>query len=103
MTEKLFQGKWEITEMDAWKVKPGWTIEFDGSGNGALHFLYVDVYLDYSVDNKKSPNRADFSFSGSDECDETHGRGWVKVNGKSLTGNIAFHRGEKSGFKAQKK
>lgn len=102
MSEKLFQGKWEITEMDAWAVKPGWYIEFDGHGGGELHFLYVDVDLNCGIDDKKSPNRVNFSFYGNDECDETHGRGWAKITGKTMTGRIFFHQGEESGFKAER-
>ncbi len=103
MSEKIFQGKWKIIEMEQWDVESGWTIEFDGKGNGTLHFLYVDVELDYRIDKKKSPNRADFSFYGSDECDEAHGRGWAEVDGKNLAGEIVFHQGDESGFKAKKK
>lgn len=103
MDEKTLNGKWKIIKMDTWDVEPGWYIEFDGQGNGALHFLYVDVELDCRIDDTRSPNRVDFSFHGSDECDETYGRGWAEINGKNLVGHVVFHKGDESGFKAKRK
>ncbi len=100
-----FVGCWRIVEMEQWDqefvdlVSPG-HITFTGDGRGELHFGAVDVSLDWQVDGKG--NRVDFSFEGFEEGDEVSGRGWAEVNGRRLTGSIAFHQGDESGFVAEK-
>ena len=47
-------------------------------------------------------DRVGFTFAGFDEGDEISGRGWVAVEGKQLAGQIAFHQGDESAFKARK-
>ena len=47
-------------------------------------------------------DRVEFTFSGFDEGDEVAGRGWTKAHGAGLTGRIAFHQGDESGFEAAK-
>lgn len=98
---KKFMGYWEITEMETWNVEPGWFIELDEQGNGSLHFLYVDVDIDYRL-SPDNPNKANFSFYGNDECDETHGQGWIEIEGDHLYGYLCFHQGDESTFTAEK-
>lgn len=98
---KKFKGHWEITEMETWNVEPGWFIELDDQGGGSLHFLYVDVDIDYRL-SPKDPNKVDFSFYGNDECDEAHGRGWVEIEDNHLQGYLCFHQGDESTFTAEK-
>jgi hypothetical protein len=97
---KLLKGKWKITDMDQWDVEPGWFIEFDNKGNGAFHFLYVDAEIDYRLNDDL--DRAEFTFHGNDEMDETFGRGWVEFEGTDLAGYFYFHQGDESGFAAKK-
>ena len=80
-------------------VSPG-HITFTVNGRGELHFGAVDVSLDWRAD--AAGNRVDFSFEGFDEGDEVSGNGWAELNGGKLTGRIAFHLGDESGFVAQK-
>jgi hypothetical protein len=100
-----FVGRWRITEMELWDQEfidlesPG-HITFERGGRGELHFGAVNVTLDWRADAKE--NRVDFSFEGFDEGDEVSGRGWAELNGGKLTGRIAFHHGDESGFVAQK-
>lgn len=79
-------------------VSPG-HITFKRGGCGELHFGAVDVSLDWQADAAGS--RVDFSFEGFDEGDEVSGRGWAELDGAKLTGRIAFHLGDESGFVAQ--
>jgi hypothetical protein len=44
----------------------------------------------------------DFAFEGFDEGDEISGSGWAELNGRKLTGRIAFDLGDESGFVAEK-
>jgi hypothetical protein len=100
-----FVGRWRIVGMEQWDqefvdlVSPG-HITFTRNGRGELHFGAVDVSLDWRAD--ASGNRVDFSFEGFDEGDEVSGRGWAALNGGRLTGRMAFHLGDESGFVAQK-
>ena len=80
-------------------VSPG-HITFTGDGRGELHFGAVDVSLDWRVDATR--NRVNFSFEGFDEGDEVSGSGWAETSAGNLTGSIAFHLGDESGFVAQK-
>jgi len=56
--------------------------------------------LDWRYD--ASIDRVDFTFDGSDEGDQVSGRGWAKTEGKQLVGQIVFHLGDESAFKAKK-
>ena len=100
-----FARRWRIVEMEQWDqqfvdlVSPG-HITFTRDAHGELHFGAVDVRLDWRAD--ATGNRADFSFEGFDEGDEVSGEGWAELNGGKLTGRIAFHLGDESGFVAQK-
>ena len=58
------------------------------------------VNLDWRAD--AAGNRVDFSFEDFDEGDEVSGKGWAELTGRKLTGRIAFHSGDESGFVAQK-
>lgn len=100
MSEK-FQGQWEITDMEQWNVEPGWCIKFSDKHHGSLSFICVEADIDYRVDDK-NPNRADFSFSGSDGRHNTCGRGWVKIKSETMKGYLCFHHGDESIFTAQR-
>ena len=80
-------------------VSPG-QITFTRDGRGELHFGALEVSLDWRVDTNES--RVEFAFEGFDEGDEVSGNGWAELNGKKLTGRIAFHLGDESWFVAQK-
>ena len=100
-----FAGRWRIVEMEQWDqefvdlVSPG-HITLTGDARGELHFGAVDVSLDWRMD--ATGNRVDFSFVGFDEGDEVSGSGWAELDGAKLTGKIAFHLGDESGFVARK-
>lgn len=100
-----FAGRWRIVEMEQWDqefvdlVSPG-HITFTRDGRGELHFGAVDVSLDWRIG--ATSHRLDFAFEGFDEGDEVSGRGWAELNGTELSGRIAFHLGDESGFVAQK-
>lgn len=105
----LLAGKWHIIEMSGWDkevidedVKAYISIQKNGSGE--FRFCYVNGD-DVNGEFKNSPYGAvfDFTFIGSDECDETSGDGWLRtIDGKIAEGQIRFHNGDKSGFRARK-
>jgi hypothetical protein len=100
-----FVGRWRIVEMEQWDqefvdlVSPG-HITFTRDGRGELHFGAVEVTLDWRVG--AAGNRVDFAFEGFDEGDEVSGSGWAELYGEKLTGRLAFHLGDESGFVAEK-
>ena len=77
-------------------------ITFQKSGSGGFHFGCVHASLDWRYND--SLDRVDFTFEGFDEGDQVSGRGWAKIEGKGkeLVGQIVFHQGDESGFKARK-
>jgi hypothetical protein len=101
MDTRIVKEKWKITHMDQWDIEPGWYIELDGRGSGSLHFLCVDVVIDYDeFEEYNNGKRIEFTFIGNDEYDEISGRGWVETNGKKLQGFIRVHQGYSSEFEA---
>ena len=104
MSDDKFQGRWKITEMDAWDLKyidlvePGY-IQFDARMSGALHFgcIYANISYALNSGNKK----AVFSFQGDDEGHSISGRGWVTIKKDGLHGHIFIHQGDESGFIAK--
>ena len=87
-------GKWRITEMELWDadfldlVQPAY-ISFDGEGSGEFAFGAVQA--------------GDFTREGFDEMDPVRGEGDAEVeeNG-TLTGEIRYHLGDESTFKARR-
>ena len=100
-----FIGRWRIVQMEQWDqdcvdmVAPG-HITFKKGGTGQLHFGCVEAELDWRCE--ADAERVEFTFSGFDEGDEVTGRGWAKAHDAGLTGRIAFHHGDESGFEAAK-
>jgi hypothetical protein len=101
-------GRWRITEMDNWDrdaidlVQPGF-IEFDDHELGALGFIVVMGDLDYRDADRDGRPGLEFSWQGSDEGDDVSGRGWAALNPDgTLSGHIYFHRGDDSGFRAER-
>ena len=75
-------------------------ITFKKGGSGDFHFGCVDASLDWHYE--ASIDRVDFTFDGFDEGHQVDGGGWAKIEGKQLIGQIVFHAGGESGFKANK-
>lgn len=44
----------------------------------------------------------EFSWEGQDEMDSVSGRGWAVLNEDQLQGRLFFHRGDESGFRADR-
>ena len=79
-------------------VEPAY-IRFDPRGAGEFVFGTVTGGLDY----RHIGEGADFTWQGNAEMDEASGSGWTKLNDDgSLGGEIKFHLGDRSAFKARK-
>lgn len=103
-----FAGKWRITKMSLWdpgycdeEVKAHITIE--RSGSGIFQFGYATGDADGRFKNESSGPLFDFTWQGSDECEEACGDGWMKIKpDNSAEGEIRFHQGDCSAFWARK-
>lgn len=97
-------GKWRIVEMDLWGtdfidlVEPGY-ITFDPGGGGEFIFGAVQG----SLHCRYGPASVRFTWQGSDEMDPACGAGDAELDEDGLlTGEIRFHDGDDSGFKARR-
>src|SRR3972149_8597226 len=101
-----YVGKWRIIHMDQWDqdfvdlVVPGYvTIKKDGLGS--FQFGAVQGEIDCRIERQFDGEVLSFTWEGEDECDPASGRGWARVDRNEMTGQIFFHLGDDSGFKAQ--
>ena len=97
-------GRWRITAMSQWQaddldlVEPAF-IEFARQGSGEFRFGVVVAALDCSY----AQTSIDFTWHGSDEGDEVSGNGWAEIEEDgSISGEITFHNGDESTFKARR-
>jgi len=96
------KGKWRIVETELWDkefldmLEPAYIL-FDGKGSGEFAFGCVFGNLHC----RHTPTGADFTWEGSDEMDQASGDGDAELQpNESLTGEIRFHNGDDSTFKA---
>ena len=97
-------GKWRIIEMELWDsdfldlVEPAY-IRFDAQGHGEFVFGAVQG----SLHCRYSPASVRFTWQGSDEMDPASGAGDAELDEDGLlTGEIRFHAGDDSTFKARR-
>lgn len=102
-----YVGKWRIIEMDQWDqefvdlVVTG-HVTIGKDGRGSFQFGAVEGQMDCHIQKNNAEEQIEFTWDGSDECDPVSGRGWVRVQGKSMSGHLFFHMGDDSGFRAEK-
>lgn len=105
---KPFSGEWRITEMEMWDqdfvnlLAPGFII-FDDDGYGSFQFGAVVGDIDARVELYDTIPRLQFSWLGSDDGDDTCGRGWCVIEEGELRGRLYFHMADDSVFRASKK
>ncbi len=97
-------GKWRIVEMELWDsdfldlVEPAY-ISFDAQGRGAFVFGAVQGGLHC----RYGPDSVRFTWQGFDEMDHASGAGDAELDKDGLlTGEIRFHDGDDSTFKARR-
>jgi hypothetical protein len=100
-------GRWRIPWMEQWDqdcvdAEVEGFIRFDKGGLGELHFGYVQCDLDYRETERDGEPAVEFSFEGTDEMEPCSGRGWAVLEGNRIEGEILFHRGDESAFRAQR-
>lgn len=97
-------GRWRIVDMDMWDrdyldmEEPAY-ITFNERGGG--EFVFGLVYGGLSCGY--SPTSIDFTWEGNDEMDAALGDGWAELQDDgTVAGEIRFHAGDESGFKARR-
>jgi hypothetical protein len=97
-------GKWRIVEMELWDrdfldlVEPAY-IRFDAQDRGEFVFGAVQGNLHC----RYGPGSVRFTWQGSDEMDPASGAGDAELDDDGLlTGEIRFHDGDDSTFKARR-
>lgn len=97
------KGRWRIVQTQLWDkdyldmMEPAY-IAFDGRSGGEFAFGCVTGQLHC----RKAPSRVEFTWVGHDEMDEASGDGWAELDKDgALTGEIRFHNGDDSTFKAR--
>jgi hypothetical protein len=105
--EPEYIGSWRITEMSNWdrdyidEVAPGQLV-IKANRTGTLTFGLVKAELDCRMEDVGVAEHLAFTFAGSDEMEETSGRGWAVAIGSKLEGRLHFHLGDDSTFNARR-
>jgi hypothetical protein len=97
------KGKWRIVKMALWDkdfldmMGPAY-IAFDGKAGGEFAFGCVTA----GIHCRKTSTGVDFTWEGNNEMDEASCDGWAEIQKDgSLKGEIRFHNGDDSTFKAR--
>ena len=103
---RAFAGRWRITEMDEWDqvdLLGSAHIAFTGKDGGKLEFLAIEADLDVRYGSRDGAACAEFSWEGFDDGTPASGRGWVALGTAGrLVGHIFVHKGDDSGFVAER-
>jgi hypothetical protein len=100
------EGRWRIVEMELWDAEaidllgPAF-FEIGPGQDGRFRFIAVEGWMDVRAVERDGGPGIDFSWSGTDECDDASGRGWTTLsNDGSRSGRIYLHGGDDSAFRA---
>ena len=100
-------GRWTIIETELWDredldlVAPAF-IEFQPDRTGSFGLIAVSGRIDWRSEGIGC-SIVEFSWEGTDEGDQVSGRGRAALQDDgSLGGRINFHRGDASGFRAER-
>jgi len=104
-----FTGHWRITKMSEWDADycdmeiPAY-INIEKNGTGEFQSGLMTGSLDGDFKKTSEGLLFDFTWDGSNECDEAYGDGWMKLKKEGVAeGEIRIHRGDSSSFWAKKK
>lgn len=101
---KSLLGRWRIVETDLWDteyldmLEPAHiTFRVNGEGEFAFGCINASMRCDYASET------VFFTWAGFDENDEVSGEGAAELDGEdTLTGEISFHNGDETEFKARR-
>ncbi len=102
-----FLGKWRIIASESWTredldaVVPA-HITFNRNRLGELEFIAVSASIDYRIGKRDGTLIVEFTWEGSDEGQPISGRGWARLTGDHLTGQLFIHQGDETEFTAKR-
>jgi hypothetical protein len=101
-----FAGRWRIAEMEECEdldlLEPA-HITFTGRDGGELVVLAIEANLNVRYGSRDGAACAEFSWEGLDDGSPTSGRGWAVLGTAGrLVGHIFIHKGDDSGFVAER-
>jgi len=105
---KSLAGMYYITWMEQWdqdfvnEETQGY-FRFGKESRGDFHFGFVQGEMDCSYVEREGMPAVEFSWEGHNECNPATGRGWAVLDSDELTGQMCFHFGDESAFKAKRK
>ena len=103
---RAFAGRWRITEMgerDEIDLLGSAHITLSGKDGGQLVFIAIEADLDVRYGTRDGAACAEFSWEGFDDGTSTSGRGWASLGTAGrLVGHIFIHKGDDSGFVAER-
>jgi hypothetical protein len=103
-----FTGTWHIQDMETWdedyfNMEVQAYITIAKTGSGEFQFGLVTGQIDGVITKTESGETFEFTWDGSDECDEASGSGWLKLKTKTtIEGKIKLHHGDSSLFSAKR-
>ena len=103
---RAFAGRWRITELDEWvdfDLRGTADITFSGLDGRELGFIAIEADLDVRYGARDGAACAEFSWEGLDDGSPASGRGWAALGTAGrLVGHIFTHKGDDSGFVAER-
>lgn len=102
-----FLGRWRIGKTAVWDrealdlVVPA-HITLGAGGLGEMQLIAIGASVDYRVAIRDGAPHVEFSWSGYDDSDAACGRGWARLDGEKLAGELFIHQGDDSAFVATK-
>ncbi len=102
-----FLGKWRITVSDVWtredlnSVVPA-HITFNRNRLGELELIAISASIDYRIGKRDGTPIVEFTWEGSDESQPVSGRGWARLTGDHLNGQLFIHQGDETEFTAKR-
>ena len=103
-----FKGRWRIAEMDMLAsddldlAEPA-HLTFSGAADGDMTFGALSAMLDVRYGARDGAACAEFTWQGFDEDSPVCGRGWAALGTAGrLVGHIFVHKGDDSGFVAER-
>jgi hypothetical protein len=109
-SKPVLLGTWHVTWMASWErdlVSPfaDTHITFLRKGLGTFDCGTIQGEIDYRINKRDGSDGVEFSWSGIEVATKTplSGRGWAKIKGDEIEGEIFVHRGQHSAFRALKK
>lgn len=102
-----FLGKWRIIASESWTREDLDTIvpahiTFNRDRLGELEFIAISASVDYRIGKCDGTSFVEFTWEGSDEGQPISGRGWARLTGDRLTGQLFIHQGDETEFAAKR-